>query len=149
MAPRPTSVVGPVPGLFAAASLGSKNVMVPPRERLARRWRLDPGRPLGDYQGMPRYVIERTYTVDESEVPTVATRSKRLVRDHFPLIVWEHSHVVLDTDGTPKSFCVYDAPSEEVVREHAERLGDHNVNVIYEIVGDVTPDDFPLTPEPA
>jgi hypothetical protein len=98
---------------------------------------------------MPRYVIERTYTVDESEVPTVATRSKRLVRDHFPMIVWEHSHVVLDRDGTPKSFCVYAAPSEEVVREHAQRLGDHSVNVIYEIVGDVTPDDFPLTPEPA
>lgn len=98
---------------------------------------------------MPRYVIERTYTVDESEVPTVATRSKRLARDQFPQIVWEHSHVVLDDDGTPKSFCVYAAPSEEVVREHAERLGDHSVNVIYEIVGDVTPDDFPLTPEPA
>jgi hypothetical protein len=98
---------------------------------------------------MPRYVIERTYTVDQADVPTVATRSKRLARDHFPQIVWEHSHVVLGTDGTPKSFCVYDAPSEEVVREHAERLGDHSVNVIYEIVGDVTPDDFPLTPEPA
>ena len=63
--------------------------------------------------------------------------------------MWEHSHVVLDNDGTPKSFCVYDAPSEEVVREHAERLGDHFVNAIYEIVGDVTPDDFPLTPDPA
>jgi hypothetical protein len=98
---------------------------------------------------MPRYVIERTYTVDQADVPIVATRSKRLARDHFPQIVWEHSHVVLGTDGTPKSFCVYDAPSEEVVREHAERLGDHSVNVIYEIVGDVTPDDFPLTPEPA
>ena len=96
---------------------------------------------------MPRYVIERTYTVDQADVPAVATRSKRLARDHFPQIVWEHSHVVLGTDGTPKSFCVYDAPSEEIVREHAERLGDHSVNVIYEIVGDVTPDDFPLTPE--
>jgi Protein of unknown function (DUF4242) len=98
---------------------------------------------------MPRYVIERTYTVDEAEVPIVATRSKRLGRDDFPQIVWEHSHVVLDHDGTPKSFCVYDAPSEQVVREHAERLGDHSVDAIYEIVGDVTPDDFPLTPEPA
>ncbi|MEP7335984.1 MAG: nickel-binding protein [Actinomycetota bacterium] len=95
---------------------------------------------------MPRYVIERTYTVDESEVPAVATRSKQLGRDHFPQIVWEHSHVVLDRDGTPKSFCVYAAPSEEVVRDHANRLGDHNVNAIYEIVGDVTPDDFPLSP---
>jgi hypothetical protein len=98
---------------------------------------------------MPRYVVERTYTVDEAEVPIVATRSKRLGRDDFPQIVWEHSHVVLDQDGTPKSFCVYDAPSEEDVRAHAARLGDHSVDAIYEIVGDVTPDDFPLTPEPA
>ena len=93
---------------------------------------------------MPRYVIERTYTVDESGVPVVATRSKQLARDHFPEVVWEHSHVVLDGDGTPKSFCIYGAPSEEVVRAHANRLGDHSVDAIYEIVGDVTPDDFPL-----
>lgn len=93
---------------------------------------------------MPRYVIERTYTVNEAEVPTVATRSKRLAQDQYPQIVWEHSHVVVDSQGRPKSFCVYGAPSEEVVREHAERLGDHSVDAIYEIAGDVTPDDFPL-----
>jgi hypothetical protein len=98
---------------------------------------------------MPRYVIERTYTVDESEVPVVATRSKQLARDHFPEVVWEHSHVVLDGDGTPKSFCIYGAPSEEVVRAHANRLGDHSVDAIYEIVGDVTPDDFPLDSDTA
>ena len=40
---------------------------------------------------MPRYVIERSYTVEESAVPTVATRSKRLARDHYPEIVWEHT----------------------------------------------------------
>ena len=97
---------------------------------------------------MPRYVIERAYTVEEADVPKVATRSKRLARDSFPQIVWEHSHVVLDEDGTPKSFCVYDAPTEEMVREHANRLGDHSVVAIYEIAGDVTPDDFPLAPEP-
>jgi len=98
---------------------------------------------------MPRYVIERTYSVEESEVPVVATRSKRLVRDEFPRIIWEHSHVVIDSDGTPKSFCVYDAPTEEMVREHSARLGDHTITAIYEIAGDVTPDDFPLTAEPA
>ena len=97
---------------------------------------------------MPRYIIERSYTVEESEVPTVATRSKRLGRDEFPQIIWEHSHVVVGQDGTPKSFCVYDAPSEDVVRAHADRLGDHSIVAIYEIAGDVTPDDFPLTPEP-
>ena len=52
--------------------------------------------------------------------------------------------MVIDSDGTPKSFCVYDAPSEDVVREHAQQLGDHSVDRVYEIAGDVTPDDFPL-----
>jgi Nickel responsive protein SCO4226-like len=93
---------------------------------------------------MPRFVIERAYTVDEADVPVVATRSKRLARDHYPEITWEHSHVVIDTDGTPKSFCVYAAPTEAIVRDHAERLGDHSVVAVYEIAGDVTPDDFPL-----
>ena len=98
---------------------------------------------------MPRFVIERTYSVDEAEMPVVGARSKRLVRDEFPQIVWEHSHVVIDADGTPKSFCVYDAPSEEMVREHATALGDHSITAIYEIAGDITPDDFPLEAEAA
>jgi hypothetical protein len=93
---------------------------------------------------MPRYVVERSYTVEEAEVPTVATRSKRLARDHYPEIVWEHSHVVVDDAGRPKSFCIYAAPTETMVREHADRLGDHTIVAIYEIAGDVTPDDFPL-----
>jgi hypothetical protein len=93
---------------------------------------------------MPRYVIERSYTVEEAEVPVVATRSKRIARDDYPEITWEHSHVVLDPDGTPKSFCIYKAPSEEMVRRHADQLGDHKIVAVYEIAGDVTPDDFPL-----
>jgi len=93
---------------------------------------------------MPRYVIERTYDVDENELPTVATRSKRIAVEQFPSIVWEHSHVVADSDGTLKSFCIYEAPDEETVRQHAELLGNHVVEHVYEIGGDVTPDDFPL-----
>jgi hypothetical protein len=82
------------------------------------------------------------------DVPVVATRSKAIGHHRFPEIVWEHSHVVLDSEGIPKSFCVYSAPNEEMVRDHANRMGDHVVVVIYEIAGDVTPDDFPLTEEP-
>jgi Nickel responsive protein SCO4226-like len=97
---------------------------------------------------MPRFLIERTYTVDMDSLPTVATRSKAIRHYHYPEIVWEHSHVVVGTDGTPKSFCVYFAPSEEMVREHANLLGDHTITSIYEVAGDVTPDDFPLTADP-
>jgi len=87
---------------------------------------------------MPRYVIERTYDVDEEQLPTVATRSKRIAQEQFPTIVWEHSHVVVDDDGTLKSFCVYEAPDIGTVRRH------HVVDHIYEIGGDVTPADCPL-----
>ncbi len=97
---------------------------------------------------MPRYLIERTYTVDMDSVPAVATRSKAIGHHHYPEIVWEHSHVTVDEEGNPKSFCVYAAPTEEMVRNHADQLGDHVVVQIYEIAGDVTPDDFPLTDPP-
>jgi hypothetical protein len=55
---------------------------------------------------------------------------------------------VVAPDGTPKSYCVYAAPSEEMVREHAALLGDHFIQEIYEIAGDVSPDDFPLVDDP-
>jgi hypothetical protein len=98
---------------------------------------------------MPRFLVERTYTVDMDELPTVATRSKAIGHHRYPEIVSEHSHVVVGTDGTPKSFCIYDAPSEEIVRQHAEALGDHSVETIWEIAGDVSPNDFPLIDDPA
>jgi Protein of unknown function (DUF4242) len=98
---------------------------------------------------MPRYLIERTYTVDLDLLTDVATRSKAIGHHRFPEIVWEHSHVVVADDGTPKSYCVYSAPNEETIREHSRLLGDHFIEVIHEIAGDVSPDDFPLIDDPA
>jgi Protein of unknown function (DUF4242) len=88
---------------------------------------------------MPRYLIERIYTVDVEKLPEVATRSKAIGHHRYPEIVWEHSHVVVDSEGTPRSYCIYEAPSEEMVREHAELLGDHSIQEIYEVAGDVSP----------
>jgi len=98
---------------------------------------------------VPRYLVIRTFDVDESEMPEVGSRSRKVMDEKYPEIVWEHSHVVVGSDGTPKSFCIYEAPDEEMVREHAERLGDHVVTTIYEVAGDVSPADFPLTDPPA
>jgi Protein of unknown function (DUF4242) len=97
---------------------------------------------------MPRYLITRTYTVDLDGLPAVATRSKALRHYHYPDIVWEHSHVVVDEAGRPKSYCIYEAPSQEILFQHANQLGDHVVDTIYELAGDVTPDDFPLSEDP-
>jgi hypothetical protein len=96
---------------------------------------------------MPRYVIERTFDVDEEEMPDVGRRSREIAGEHFPEIVWDHSHVVVDADGTLKSFCVYEAPDEGSIRRHAEMLGNHVIDHVYEIGGTVTPEDFPLTVE--
>ena len=93
---------------------------------------------------MPRYLIERTFDVDENEMPRIGRKSRQVAMDQFPRVVWEHSHVVMDEEGNVKTFCVYDAPDEGTVRQHAAALGEHRVDVIYEIGGDVTPDDFPL-----
>ncbi len=93
---------------------------------------------------MPRYLIERTFDVEEQAMPEVNRRSRRIAIEQMPEIVWEHSHVAVDDAGTVKTFCVYGAPSEDAVRRHAEALGNHRIDMIVEIAGDVTPEDFPL-----
>jgi len=93
---------------------------------------------------MTKFLVERTFHVGEADMPEVSRRSKKIAIDSYPMIVWEHSHVVVDSNGVVKTYCVYEAPTEEVVRAHADELGLHDVNGIYEIAGDVTPDDFPL-----
>jgi aminoglycoside N3'-acetyltransferase len=92
---------------------------------------------------MPRYLVERTFTVSIEDMPPVAQRSKRVVNGSFPEIVWEHSHVVVTDDGKVRTFCVYGAPDEETVRAHAHELGDHVIDVIHEIAGDVSPEELP------
>ena len=92
---------------------------------------------------MPRFMIVRSFDVGEADMPAVGTRSREIVDKELPEITWEHSHVVVDDDGKVRTFCVYDAPSEALVREHSSRLGRHKIDSLDEIVGDVTPADFP------
>jgi Protein of unknown function (DUF4242) len=92
---------------------------------------------------VPRYLIVRRFSVTESDMPVVGRRSRELVEGEFPEITWEHSHVVVDGDGTVRTYCVYGAPAEDVVMEHSKRLGAHDIEAIHEIAGDVTPADFP------
>ena len=93
---------------------------------------------------MTKFLVERHFHVGQDEMGEVGRRSKRVAMEQFPAITWHHSHVVVDDGGTVKTYCVYDAPSEELVRQHADLLGFHTVVGVYEIAGDVTPDDFPL-----
>jgi hypothetical protein len=88
-------------------------------------------------------MVVRRFDVAESEMPEVGTRSRKIIDESYPSIIWEHSHVVVGADGTVMTYCVYEAPSDEVVREHASDLGKHTIDSISEIAGDVTPADFP------
>jgi hypothetical protein len=92
---------------------------------------------------VPRYLILRRFSVGESEMPAVGRRSRELVDEEFPEVTWEHSHVVVEDDGHVSTYCIYEAPNEETVREHSTRLGQHEIATLAEIAGDVTPADFP------
>jgi hypothetical protein len=88
-------------------------------------------------------MIIRSFDVREDQMPVIGRRSRVLTEGDFPEITWEHSHVVVSDEGLVKTFCVYEAPTEDVVRLHGAKLGQHRVDAIYEIAGDVTPADFP------
>jgi uncharacterized protein DUF4242 len=92
---------------------------------------------------MPRYMIIRSFEVGEDQMPPIGRRSRSLTEAEFAEITWEHSHVVVDDEGLVHTYCVYEAPNEDIVREHGAKLGKHTIDALHEIAGDVTPDDFP------
>jgi hypothetical protein len=92
---------------------------------------------------LPRYMVVRKFDVSENEMPEVGRRSRRTIEEGYPEIVWEHSHVVIDDEGNVLTYCVYAAPNEQQVRDHGDDLGQHTIESIAEIAGDVTPADFP------
>ena len=72
---------------------------------------------------MPRYLVRRTLgDVSPDELEAAAEASRRVRAERFPDIEWEHSHVVRTGDGLT-SYCVYAAPGEERVRDHAAAAG--------------------------
>jgi hypothetical protein len=91
---------------------------------------------------MPRYLIERDYgQVEEEAMQNIGQRMNHVSEEHCPDVAWEHSHVVSDESGI-KTFCVYEAPTEERLRQHGDMVGEHTIVRIYEIAGDVTPANF-------
>jgi hypothetical protein len=71
---------------------------------------------------MPQFVIEREIPgagkLTEEQIREVSLRSLGVLQDMGPQIQWLHSYVTED-----KVYCVYLAPDENVVREHARRVG--------------------------
>jgi hypothetical protein len=77
---------------------------------------------------MPKYVIERVVPgagkMSPDEIKALSVRSCNILNQMGPQIQWVHSYV---TDN--KIYCVYVAPNEEMLREHA-RLGGFPANQI-------------------
>ena len=72
---------------------------------------------------MPRYLVERTF-VDGLHIPIndagVKTVASVIATNAEQGVTWVHSYV---SDDDAKTFCVYDGPSPEAIRQVAERNG--------------------------
>lgn len=92
---------------------------------------------------MPRYLVERSFgRITDEEMLAAANRSDLLAIEQYPEITWEHSHICVDAEGTITSFCVYVAPDEQMVLDHANAFGGHTVTRVQHIADDITPDDI-------
>ncbi len=71
---------------------------------------------------MPKYIIEREIpsagTLSASELKEISQKSCGVLRKMGPQIQWQQSYVTDD-----KIYCVYIAPDEAAVREHAQQGG--------------------------
>ena len=71
---------------------------------------------------MPKYVIEREIPgagkLTAADLKGIATKSCSVVRELGPSIQWIESYVTDD-----KVYCVYIAPNEALIREHARKGG--------------------------
>jgi hypothetical protein len=71
---------------------------------------------------MPQYVIEREIpgagSFTDEQIRSVSLKSLEALGELGPQIQWLHSYVTED-----KIYCVYLAPDEATVREHARRTG--------------------------
>jgi hypothetical protein len=72
--------------------------------------------------GMPKFVIERELPgagkLSPADLKAISQKSCGVLSELGPSVQWLHSYVTDD-----KIYCVYIAPSEQLVREHAKRGG--------------------------
>jgi len=71
---------------------------------------------------MPRFVIEREIPeagkLSPEQLQAISQTSCGVLRELGPQIQWLHSYVTDD-----KIYCIYIAPDEETVRQHAQQGG--------------------------
>jgi hypothetical protein len=71
---------------------------------------------------MPKYVIEREIPgagkLSDKELNAISQKSCKVLNGMKGSIVWQQSYVTDD-----KVYCVYIAPNEEAIRQHAKEGG--------------------------
>ena len=86
---------------------------------------------------MPRYVIERDIpdagNLSADDLRGISQKSCAVLDELGPQIEWHHSYVTGD-----KVYCVYSAPSETLILEHA-RLGGFPANRVSEVKAVIDP----------
>ncbi|MGD9949606.1 MAG: DUF4242 domain-containing protein [Desulfobulbus sp.] len=86
---------------------------------------------------MPKYVIEREIPgagkLSSQELKAISQKSCGVLSNMGPAIQWVHSYVTGD-----KIYCIYIAPNEDVVREHAQQ-GGFPANRVSEVVSIIDP----------
>ncbi len=88
---------------------------------------------------MPKYVIEREIpgagNLKPQELQAISQKSCGVLKNLGPQIQWVHSYVTQD-----KIYCVYIAPDENTVREHARQGGfpANKVSQVHEVIDPTT-----------
>ena len=88
---------------------------------------------------MPKYVIEREIpgvgSLSAEQLKGVSQTSRTVLHRMGPQIQWQHSYVTGN-----KTYCVYIAPNEEMIREHARQSGfpANSVNKVVTIIDPIT-----------
>ncbi|HYC40416.1 MAG TPA: DUF4242 domain-containing protein [Chitinophagaceae bacterium] len=71
---------------------------------------------------MPRYIIEREIpgagNLSPDQLVGISQKSCSVLDKMGPQIQWVHSYVAGD-----KIYCIYNAPNEEMIRQHATQGG--------------------------
>ncbi len=88
---------------------------------------------------MPKYMIERELPgagkLSAQELQAISQKSRGVLNQMGPQIQWVQSYVTDD-----KVYCVYIAPNEEMVREHARQGGfpANQISVIKSVIDPTT-----------
>jgi hypothetical protein len=88
---------------------------------------------------MPKYLIEREIpgagNLSAEELKGAAQNSCTILRQLGPEIQWVHSYVTDD-----KIYCIYIAPNEAMVKEHAEKGGipTNRISEVHSIIDPTT-----------